>query len=179
MTIVNKIKKFFVRENLTLQQIEQNKTIVKLFENEQFVIYTEFSHFKKYLQERIVKFKDSQDIELMKIVEQETLNNESVDAEIIYEKLRYERFHPNSPLEETRIRLWNLSHRKFSLITKVRADLLQKKKCRVYSKSTKSYVSKIVVLNYETDGFRYLAGERGRIFMGDGIEICSSVDCVS
>ncbi len=169
MSIFDKIKQFFVRENLTPQQIEQNKTRVKLFENEQFIIYTEFVHFKKYLQDRIVKCNNSRDVQLMTAVEQETLNNELVDAEFIHEG-----FYSDYPVEK----------RKYSLrfpmtLARMRSDLLQKKKCRVYSKLTKNYVSKIVVLNYETDGFRFLAGERGRIFIGDGIEIFRSVDCVS
>jgi hypothetical protein len=149
MSIVAKIKQFFVRENLTLQQIEQNKTQVKLFENEQFIIYTEFEHFKKHLQKRIVKLNYNYDNQLLSTVEQMIIkSNELIDAEM---------FQTN-------------------LIRYMLNDLLGKKKCQVYNKSTKEFVKKIVTKRYIDSGYDELVGGMGKIFKGDGIEICRSVN---
>ena len=121
MSIVAKIKQFFVRENLTLQQIEQNMTQVKLFENEKFIVYTEFEHFKKYLQKRIVKLNYNYDNQLLSTLEQMIIkSNELIDAEM---------FQTN-------------------LIRYMLNDLLGKKKCQVYNKSTKEFVKKIVTKRY-------------------------------
>ena len=149
MSIFAKIKQFFVRENLTLQQIEQNKTQVKLFENEQFIVYTECEHFKKYLQKRIVKLNYNYDNQLLSTVEQMIIkSNELIDAEM---------FQTN-------------------LIRYMLNDLLGKKKCQVYNKSTKEFVKKIVTKRYIDSGYDELVGGMGKIFKGDGIEICRLVN---
>ncbi len=149
MSIVAKIKKFFVRENLTLQQIQQNKTQVKLFENEQFIIYTEFEHFKKYLQKRIFKLDYNYHKQLLSTIEQMVLkSNEIIDAEMF----------------------------DAGLIRDMSGYLLGKKKCQVYNKSTKAFVTKIVTKRYIDSGYDELVGGMGKIFKGDGIEICRSVN---
>ena len=149
MSIFAKIKQFFVRENLTLQQIEQNMTQVKLFENEKFIVYTEFEHFKKYLQKRIVKLNYNYDNQLLSTVEQMIIkSNELIDAEM---------FQTN-------------------LIRYMLNDLLGKKKCQVYNKSTKEFVKNIVSRRYIDSGYDELVGGMGKIFKGDGIEIFRSVN---
>ncbi len=167
MSIVDKIKQYFVREKIIPQQIEKNKTRIKLFEDEQFIIYTEFLHFKKYLQHRIVKFNDSQDKQLMNDVELEvSKSNDSIDAVMINDEFNADC--SNEMLEYLKQFPKSLQFMQW--------DLLEKNKCQVYNKSNNLYAKKVIVKKYESEGFRQLSGVQGRIFIGDGVEIYRSVD---
>lgn len=136
--------------NISLQ------TEVKIFENEKFIVFTEFVKFKKHLENWLLEYPHlTEDQQLLNIICRENETNFKIDA----------------------IALSN----KYGLFTRLEyrvADLLQHGECKLLNKVSNEFVRNIEMREYDYQ-IGELIGEGGRNFLADGEVFFSVEDWIS